>query len=103
MALPFSPCPKPQHKRNRPTAGQRGAISTKVRRQLRDRSNGICEKCHYALATEAAHLIRRWRLVECTKVTDLAHLCGSCHTKCDQTAEGRNWLSDFRRQLEEKQ
>ncbi|MDQ0062343.1 hypothetical protein J2T14_004543 [Paenibacillus harenae] len=102
MALPFSPCPKPSYGRNKPTAKQRGSISTKVRRHLRERSNGICERCHYALATEAAHLVRRWRIEVCTTVTDLAHLCNKCHTACDTTAEGRTWLSDFRRHLEEK-
>lgn len=90
---------KPSYGRNKPTAKQRGQISTKVRKQLRERSLGVCEKCHYALATEAAHLIRRWRIIECTKVTDLGHLCNKCHTECDQTALGRIWLDWFRNQL----
>lgn len=91
--------PKPSYGRNKPTAKQRGQISTKVRKQLRERSLGVCEKCHYALATEAAHLIRRWRIEVCTTVDHVAHLCNKCHTECDQTALGRNWLEWFRNQL----
>jgi hypothetical protein len=98
----LNPVPKPQHKRNRPTQKQRGAISTKVRRELRERSGGICEKCGYNLASEAAHTIRRWKVEERTTVQDIAHLCHDCHYHCDNTKEGRQWLETFRnKQLEE--
>lgn len=97
---PVRAVPKPSFPRNKPTARQRGLISTKVRKQLRERSLGVCERCHYALAVQAAHLVRRWRL-PITTVNDIAHLCLACHTNCDQTADGRNWLADFKRQLEE--
>lgn len=88
--------PKPQHKRNRPTARQRGAISTSVRRQLRERSLGVCERCKYALATEAAHTLRRWRVEERTTVLELVHLCHDCHYHCDNTHDGRKFLEQFR-------
>lgn len=87
--------PKPQHKRNRPTAKQRGAISTKVRKELRERSGGICEKCYSHLATDAAHTIRRWQVVEHTTVQLLIHLCRTCHIYCDNTRDGRAFLEQF--------
>lgn len=37
MGLPFQPVPKPSFGRNKPTAKTRGQISTKVRKQLRER------------------------------------------------------------------
>lgn len=102
MALPLRPVPKPSFPRNSIKAGKKGEISTKVRRELRERSGGICEKCHYALASQAAHLERRWRLKGLTTVKDLAHLCIECHTECDNTAAGRVWLADFKQQMEEE-
>lgn len=88
--------PKPQHRRNKPTAKQRGSISASVRLQLHERSHGICERCYSARATEAAHTIRRWRIEERTTVQLLAHLCNSCHTHCDNTRDGRLFLEQFR-------
>ncbi len=93
---PVYSVPKPSHGRNRPTARQRGAISTKVRRELRERSGGICELCKNNLATEAGHTLRRWRIEERTTVQDVCHLCNACHTKCDTTRDGRKFLEQFR-------
>lgn len=93
---PLRSVPKPTFKRNAPTAKQRGDISTKVRRQLRDRSNGVCERCLYELAVQAAHSIRRWKVKGETTVNDVAHLCLECHTHCDNTHDGRLFLKQFR-------
>lgn len=88
----FLPVPKPKHKRIKPTAKQRGAITPKVRRQLYERSGGICERpgC-FKRAVHAAHITRRWKLKE-TTVNDLLHLCLECHIWADNTVEGRAWL-----------
>lgn len=88
--------PKPQHKRNKPTAKQRGAISASVRLQLHERSRGVCERCYIARATEAAHSIRRWRIETRTTVNDLVHLCHECHYYCDNDIAGRLFLEQFR-------
>lgn len=93
--LPFLPQPKPRHKRNKRTARQRGAISLSTRRELHDRSNGACERCDSARATQAAHVTRRWRLQQ-TTLDDLIHLCVDCHIWADQTEEGREWLAKLR-------
>ena len=94
----YLPSPKPSHKRNKPRARTRGAISPKVRQQLKERSQGVCERCSKAEAVHAAHLERRWKL-ERTTVQDLAHLCVPCHINADQTAEGRVWLQQFHERL----
>ena len=86
----YRPVPKPSHKRIKPTARQRGAISTRVRQQLYERSGGLCERCGKR-AAHAAHITRRWKL-ERTTVNDLLHLCVTCHYWADNTAEGRKWL-----------
>jgi MinD superfamily P-loop ATPase len=96
MGLPFNPIPKPSHRRNKPTAKQRGAISAATRMQLHERSHGICERCYSARATEAAHSIRRWRIEERTTVADLCHLCHDCHYYCDNNIAGRLFLEQFR-------
>lgn len=93
----FHPVPKPQHKRFKKTAKQRGAISPEVRRKLHERSGGICERCRGARAVESAHVTRRWKLKE-TTLDDLLHLCVRCHDWADGTAEGRAYL----RKIEEE-
>lgn len=102
MGLPFNPVPKPSYARNKPTAKQRGQITTKVRRELRERSGGICERCEYNLAVHAAHLVRRWQIPEKTTVKLVAHLCLGCHTWADTTKGGREWLKAFKTKLEAK-
>lgn len=90
-------CPKPNHKRNKPTAKQRGAISPSVRIQLAARSNGRCERCgRGGIALQAAHNRRRWRIEGSTTVHDLCHLCIECHGWADNTKAGREWLEQFR-------
>ena len=84
--------PKPSHKRFKPTAKQRGAISTKVRKELLECSGGACERCGRK-AVHAAHITRRWKL-ERTTVNDLLHLCVECHLWADTTATGRHWLKE---------
>lgn len=86
------------HKRIKPTAKQRGSISPSVRKALRERSGGRCERpgCHND-AHHAAHVTRRWKLSERTTVNDLLHLCIYCHAWADQTSDGRAYL----RQIEE--
>ncbi len=86
----FNPVPKPQYKRYKPTAKQRGAITPKVRKELYERSGGRCERCG-GHAVHAAHKTRRWKLQR-TTVDDLLHLCMTCHVWADNTADGRKWL-----------
>jgi hypothetical protein len=85
--------PKPTHKRAKKTAKQRGAISQKVRRELKERSDGICERCRSRVAVHAAHITRRWKLAE-TTVDDLLHLCLECHIWADGTEAGRKYLKE---------
>lgn len=93
--------PKPSHKRNKPLARTRGAITPKIRKQLTERSQGACERCkRQGVPLQAAHTIRRWQL-ERTTTSVLAHLCLPCHLHCDNTAEGREWLTAFEIKLRE--
>lgn len=99
MALfELRPVAKPQHKRNKPTAKQRGAIGDAATKKLYSRSGGICERCGFVKGQERAHTIRRWKIKGRTTAEDLAHLCNTCHTYCDNTAEGRLFLAQFRHQ-----
>jgi heterodisulfide reductase subunit B len=86
--------PKPSYKRFKPTAKQRGAINPSVRQRLAERSGGVCERCHSARAVHAAHTVRRWKLKE-TTLDVLIHLCVECHIWCDNTPEGRKFLSEW--------
>lgn len=89
----YNPVPKPQYKRYKPTAKQRGAITPKVRQELYDRSGGLCERCG-GRAAHAAHITRRWKLQQ-TTANDLLHLCIKCHTWADNTSAGRKWLESM--------
>lgn len=78
---------------------QLGEISQKVDKQLKSRSQGICERCKSTMAVHRAHLIRRGKLTNKTDINTLAHLCVSCHQWADSCKEGRLWLEQFRQKL----
>lgn len=100
LANQFNPVAKPSHKRNKPTAHQRGLINQVTRKRLQQRSEGICERCSIGgVPLQAAHLIRRWRIEGRTTINELAHLCESCHRWADNTAVGRQWLTAFRKSI----
>jgi heterodisulfide reductase subunit B len=83
---------KPAFKRsNKPTQKQMGSISQKVRKQVRERSQGICEirvKCHGSPAVEQAHLTTRGTIKHRTTAEDLLHSCVTCHIWMDRTVDG---------------
>lgn len=85
----YNPAPKATKSvRIKPTQRQMGDISAKVDKQLKERSNGVCELCGLKRATERAHLTGRKQLTHNTRVTDLIHLCTECHDWLDETSEG---------------
>lgn len=89
MDFGFNPAPKnTKSARVKHTQRQMGDISQEVDRQLKERSNGVCERCGRRPATERAHLTGRKQLTHKTKVTDLMHLCTDCHDWLDETPEG---------------
>jgi hypothetical protein len=100
--------PKPQHKRVKPTAKQRGNIKPSVRSKAKERANGHCEMCgvheSQIWGLQCAHLVRRWKLAETTE-NDVAMLCGpsvntgTCHNKVDYTTEGRKWALQYHMKL----
>lgn len=93
----FRPCPKPDFKREKPTAKQRGATSKAVYAAALARSGGRCERCGCVGELQCAHLIRRRLIKDKTTVNDVAMLCGpsvntgTCHNWVDYTEEGREW------------
>lgn len=68
-------------------------------KRLKERSNGVCEKCDRSRASEKAHVERRWRSEGKPTVEDFIHLCINCHRWCDSCDDGRNWLIDFQTKL----
>lgn len=104
----FHPVKKPKHKRNKPTAKERGAISNEVYNAAMERSGGRCERCGSIKGLQCAHLIRRWQIDGKTTVKDVAMLCGpsvntgTCHNWIDYTKDGKQWAVDFRDRLYEK-
>lgn len=91
MGFKYSPYSKEQQlksKRVKPTQRQMGDIRDKVDKQLKERSQGVCEACGRAKATQRAHLTGRKQLDHRTEVYDLAHLCDECHGMLDGTEAG---------------
>lgn len=43
--MTFSPVPKPNYKRKKPTRKQRGEFSPQVRQDITDRDEGLCRVC----------------------------------------------------------
>lgn len=103
MNIYFNPQPKSSHPKvekqkkvdhkrsDKLTQKQMGAITPKVRKQVRERSGGVCEvriKCLGAPATEQAHLTGRGVIEHRTTANDLRDACSACHRYLDQTGDG---------------
>ncbi|WP_341348620.1 hypothetical protein [Paenibacillus sp. FSL H3-0469] len=105
VSFGFHPVPKPKHKRNKPTAKQRGAISKEVYAAALERSGGCCEQCGSTKGLQCAHLLRRWQIEGETTVNDVAMLCGpsvnsgTCHHYVDYTAGGKQWAINKREEF----
>lgn len=91
---------KPSFKHSdKPTQKQMGNISQKVRKQVRERSQGICEirvKCHGSPAVEQAHLTTRGTIKHRTTAEDLKDSCVPCHRFLDTTGEGVRYKKSIR-------
>lgn len=79
------------HQRGGLTQKQLGDISPQVRKEVRERSKGICElqyKCTGAPAVEQAHLIGRRLIPVKTTAEWLRDACVACHDYFDEDPEG---------------
>ncbi|MNP44531.1 hypothetical protein D3C76_1383960 [compost metagenome] len=86
-------------RRIKPTQKQMGDISTKVRKEVRERSGGVCEvrvKCNGARAMEQAHITGRKQLNHKTTAEDLLDSCVECHRWLDNTPEGIRYRRSMR-------
>jgi hypothetical protein len=81
---------------------QMGDISTKVDKQLKDRSGGLCERCRAAEAVQRAHIIGRKQLKHKTTVNDLLHVCVPCHKWLDETPEGIRYKQKLRERMNKR-
>ena len=98
----WNPAPRPSHKKiDKPkkidhkrgglSQCQLGAITPKVRKEVRDRSGGICEvriRCDGAFVKEQAHDQSRNTIGHRTTANDILDACNACHRYLDRTAEG---------------
>ena len=73
------------------TQKQKGDISNKVREEVKERSNNICEICLRKKAFHLAHITSRKRIEHKTKAKDLLHSCIECHLWLDNTKEGKEY------------
>lgn len=90
----YRPSPKPTYKRVKQTQRMKGDISPKVRKEVRERSGGLCERCARAYAAEMAHLVSRKHIEHKTTAEDLMHVCVPCHRWMDGTPEGIKWKKE---------
>jgi hypothetical protein len=97
----FNPVPKKvDHKRGKPTQRQLGDITAKVRKEVRERSEGICEvqqKCKGAPAVQQAHLTGRGTIKHKTTAADLKDSCLACHMWLDSNGDGVKHKKGLRR------
>jgi hypothetical protein len=100
FAQPYTKSQQTHKQRIKPTQKQMGEISTKVDKELKQRSNGLCElqmKCTGSFAVQRAHITARGKLTAKTTVDDLLHVCLSCHIWMDREPAG----IQFKRKLKE--
>ena len=84
------------------TQKQMGDISDKVRKQVGERSGGVCEvriKCDGARAVQQAHITGRKQLKHKTTADDLLDSCLSCHIWLDETPEGIKYKKILREEV----
>lgn len=93
---------KVTHNRNKPKRVTISNLSAKEDKRLKDRSNGVCERCDRSRASQRAHIVRRHNHSAPPVAEDYAHLCVPCHTYCDGSLEGREWLLQFQSNLRER-
>jgi len=96
----FSKAQQVHSVRIKPTQKQMGDISTKVRKEVRERSEGICEvrvKCIGSLAVQQAHITGRGHLNHKTTAEDLLDSCLACHRWLDTTPEGIRYNRSLRK------
>jgi len=91
VAKPYPKSEQLATKRIKPTQRQKGNISNKVREQVFERSNGVCERCRSQRATQMAHITSRKQIDHITTDKDLIHVCILCHKWLDETPEGIQW------------
>lgn len=104
------PAPKPSFKRLKPKRGQKSRITQSVRNEVRERSNGCCERCgrSRAYAFEMAHLVQASQGGRGDDPANIVLLCGpstnsnTCHNFADYTAKGREWRMKKREELIKK-
>jgi hypothetical protein len=87
------------HKRGGLTQKQMGDISPQVRKEVRERSKGICElriKCSGARTVQQAHITGRKQLTHKTTAKDLRDACVACHIYIDETPEGIRYKRKLR-------
>jgi hypothetical protein len=97
--LPYTKAQQVARKRTKPTQRQMGDISDKVRKQVRERSQGICEiqeRCHGNRAVQQAHITGRKQLSHKTTADDLRDACVECHKWLDETVEGIRYKKQLR-------
>lgn len=86
-------------RRIKPTQRQMGAISAKVRDEVKDRTMSHCElrkpKCTW-VATHMAHITGRKQLNHVTTADDILHVCVPCHRWLDETPEGIRYKRELR-------
>ncbi|MDF2651401.1 MAG: hypothetical protein K0Q73_7206 [Paenibacillus sp.] len=88
--------------RQKPSRHAISNLSAKEDKRLKERSNGVCEKCDRQRATERAHVSRRHNHSVKPVAEDFVHLCSACHRGCDKDREGRAWLVQFQQNLTRK-
>jgi hypothetical protein len=90
----YNPVSKESQLFNKPvklSQKQLGDISKTVDKQLKRRSEFICElqeKCTGAFAVQRAHITARGKLTAKTTVNDLLHVCVECHIWMDREPKG---------------
>lgn len=106
--MPAVPKINPNHKRRVPKQRNRTRITPKVRKEVKRRSEGRCERCGCTnpYSFEFAHLEQASSLGPGDDPSNIAYLCGpsvntgTCHNFADYTAKGREWRKQKKRELE---
>jgi|SRR5690625_3974099 len=91
----LSPAPKRPYKRRKPVRRKRNNFSKKVRQEVYEENNGLCQQCG-GIGTEIHHVYPRSRGGRGVKTNALL-VCHDCHREIHQNNDLLNdWIRHYK-------
>lgn len=93
--MTFNPVPKPNHKRQAPKQSVRNEFKPRVRKQVHERENGLCQNCG-GLGNQVHHVKYKSQMGRGVATNGML-VCNTCHDKIHKDKQLSNqWVKVYR-------